>query len=50
MAMEDDVFRHIGWLYAAGILETAYILAVELGMNRPDVNGVLVYEDKGEVK
>ena len=41
---DDDIFKHIGWLHAAGLLEAAYILGVGLRMNRLDVNGVLVFE------
>lgn len=45
MAMaDDDIFKQMGWLHGVGLLETVNILGVGLGMNRLDVNGVLVFE------
>ena len=45
MAMaDDDIFKHMGWLHGVGLLETVNILGVGLGMNRLDVNGVLVFD------
>ena len=41
---DDDIFKHIGWLHAVGLLETVNMLGVGLGMTRLDVNGVLVFE------
>ena len=41
---DDDIFKHMGWLHAAGLLETNIILGIGLGMIRLDVNGVLVFE------
>lgn len=45
MAMaDDDVFKQMGWLHNVGLLETNIILGIGLGMNRLDVNGILVFD------
>lgn len=44
MAMADDVFKHIGWLYSIGLRETSKIIGLGRGMVSLSVNGALVFD------
>ena len=42
--MEDDVFGYMRWLHDVGLIETANIIGMSLGMTRLDMNGVLIFD------